>query len=156
MPNSIKLLIFFVFLSAINLALVINKEETIKVVEICETETKTVEKLLFQQGVVTATVYNADPKQCNTDYLVTASGFKLDSSNQYQHRIIAVSRNLLNQFSYGDSVYITGTDHYDGWWVIHDTMNKRYVNCVDFLINKKMPIGKWKSVHIYKKEAPQA
>ena len=31
--------------------------------------------------LVTATVYNADPRQCNADYLTTASGKKINESN---------------------------------------------------------------------------
>lgn len=117
--------------------------------EVCDTQI--VEKLLFQQGVVKATVYNADPKQCNKDYLITASGLKLDSLSQYSHRVIAVSRDLLNQFNYGDSVYIKGTEIYDGWWIVEDCMNKRYNNRIDLLIDKEMPIGKWNNIYVYSK-----
>lgn len=106
--------------------------------------------LLFETGIFTATVYNATPKQCNGDYLVTASGFKLDSCSQYPHRICAVSRDLLKEFSYGDSIYVTGTGKYDGWWHIEDTMNKRYRKRIDLLIDQEMDIGKWK-VQVFKK-----
>lgn len=100
---------------------------------------------------VTATVYNAVPEQCNSNYLITASGFKLDSLNQYSHRILAVSRDLLSQFCYGDSVYIVGTGKYDGWWRIEDTMNKRWKKRIDLLINQDMGLGKWSDVRIYQK-----
>lgn len=124
-------------------------EKEYVLIEVCETEI--VEKLLFQQGVVTATVYNANPKQCNKDYLTTASGLKLDSLHQYPHRVIAVSRDLLNQFNYGDSVFIKGTEIYDGWWKVEDCMNKRYNNRIDLLIDKEMPIGKWNNIYVYSK-----
>ena len=107
-------------------------------------------KLLLNEATVTATVYRACANECNRDFLITASGFKLDSTNQYKHRVIAVSRDLLKRFNYGDSVYIRGTGKYDGWWWVEDTMNRRWENRIDFLINKDMGLGKWDSVNIFK------
>lgn len=98
---------------------------------------------------VTATVYNAEAKQCNADYLHTASMFKLSRKDQYKHRIIAVSRDLLKDYPFGTKVRITGT-HYDGIWTIQDVMNKRYKNRIDLLINKGMRIGKWENCEIKK------
>lgn len=81
-----------------------------------------------------ASVYQAVPEQTNADNLTTASGFKLNPEfNHLQYRILAVSRDLLEIFEYGDSVLVSGTTGFDGWWYIHDTMNKRYKNTVDFL-----------------------
>lgn len=81
-----------------------------------------------------ASVYQAIPEQTNHDNLTTASGFKLNPYfDHYQYRILAVSRDLLTIFEYGDSVLVSGTIDFDGWWYVHDTMNKRYTNTVDFL-----------------------
>ena len=101
------------------------------------------------QQSVTATVYNAVEEQTNSDPGHTASMFKLDLSNPYRHRIIAVSRNLLKEFPMHSKVRITGTS-YDGIYVIEDKMNKRYVDRIDILINIGMKIGKWKNVKITK------
>lgn len=99
--------------------------------------------------VVTATVYNAVPEQCNEDPGHTAFMFKLDLSNPFKHRIIAVSRDLLEKYPAGTKVQITGTA-YDGVYTVMDKMNKRYTNRIDILINKGMKIGKWENVRISK------
>jgi 3D (Asp-Asp-Asp) domain-containing protein len=99
--------------------------------------------------VVTSTVYNAVPEQTNSDPGHTASMFKLDLSNPYKHRIIAVSRDLLIEFPMGTRVEVSGTS-YDGVYTVEDKMNKRYNNRIDILINVGMKIGKWENVKITK------
>lgn len=91
--------------------------------------------------VVTATVYHAVKRQCNNDNLTTANGSKINPNNPFAHRFLAV-------FPYGTRVLISGTDHYDGEWIVSDTMNKRFKKRIDFLINEDMPIGKWHNVYI--------
>ena len=103
----------------------------------------------ISQTKVIATVYNAVPEQTNSDPGHTASMFKLDLSNPYKHRIIAVSRDLLKKYPMGTRVSIKGTS-YDGIYVVEDKMNKRYENRIDILINQDMQIGKWKNVIITK------
>ena len=98
---------------------------------------------------VVATVYNAVPAQTNLDPGHTASMFKLDLSNPYRHRIIAVSRDLLTKFPMGTRVRVEGTS-YDGIYVVEDKMNKRYTKRIDILINIEMKIGKWENVKITK------
>ena len=98
---------------------------------------------------VVATVYNAVPAQTNSDPSHTASMFKLDLSNPYKHRIIAVSRDLLIKFPMGTRVRVEGTS-YDGVYVVEDKMNKRYTKRIDILINVGMRIGKWDEVVITK------
>tara|TARA_R110002020_G_scaffold200057_2_gene402116 strand:+ start:361 stop:768 length:408 start_codon:yes stop_codon:yes gene_type:complete len=98
---------------------------------------------------VTATVYNAVVEQCNSDPEHTAFMFKLDLSNPYKHRIIAVSRDLLTKYPKGTRVCISGTK-YDGEYIVMDKMNKRYTNRIDILINQGMPLGKWHNVKIRK------
>lgn len=97
--------------------------------------------------IVTATVYNAVPEQCNDDPEHTAFMFKLDLTNPYKHRIIAVSRDLLKKFPGRSKVRITGTS-YDGIYTVLDKMNKRYTKRIDILINEDMSIGKWRNVKI--------
>ena len=103
----------------------------------------------LEKEVVTSTVYNAVPAQTNSDPSHTASMFKLDLSNPYKHKIIAVSRDLLVKFPMGTKVKIEGTS-YDGIYVVEDKMNKRYTKRIDILINVGMKIGKWENVIITK------
>lgn len=105
-----------------------------------------------QQVVVTATCYNAVVEQCNEDVQHTASMFKLDLEDPYSHRIIAISRDLEEKgFKMGDKVVISGTNKYDGEWIIQDRMNRRWENKIDLLVNLDMKVGKWLNVIITKK-----
>jgi len=105
--------------------------------------------------IVTCTVYNAVPAQTNSDPGHTASMFKLDLSNPYKHRIIAVSRDLLIKYPMHSKVRITGTN-YDGIYTVEDKMGKyskhrgKIENSIDILINTDMKIGKWENVKITK------
>ena len=59
--------------------------------------------------VVTATVYHAVEGQCDDSPLVTASGAKISSAESaYEHRYLAVSRDLLDVFPYGTMVEVSG------------------------------------------------
>lgn len=101
--------------------------------------------------VVTATVYHAVPEQCDSDCLVTASGAKIKSAESaYEHRYLAVSRDLLDVFPYGTMVEVSGCGELDGEWVVADTMNRRYKGYIDLLINPDMRGGKWEGVRIKK------
>jgi len=104
---------------------------------------------ISQETTVTATVYNAVVEQTNEDPEHTAFMFKLDLSNPYKHKIIAVSRDLLIDYPAGSKVRITGTS-YDGIYTVMDKMNKRYTNRIDILINLDMKIGKWDCVTMTK------
>lgn len=97
---------------------------------------------------VVCTVYNAVVEQCNSDPEHTAFMFKLDLSNPYKHRIIAVSRDLLIKYPNKSKVYVSGTGRYDGIYTVRDKMNKRYTKRIDILINLDMKIGKWNNVKI--------
>jgi len=98
---------------------------------------------------VHCTVYNAVPAQTNSDPGHTATMFELDLNDPYKHRIVALSRDLLKKFPYGSLVQIEGTK-YDGCYTVEDTMNKRYTNRIDLLINEDMQIGSWPNVTITK------
>lgn len=103
---------------------------------------------------VIATVYNAEPKQCNNDVSHTASMFRLNLSNVLSHRIIAMERTMMSEYGlkYGDVVKIEGTGKWDGVWQIQDTMNKKYKgqHKIDILIPKSKGLGKWGNVKLYK------
>ncbi len=100
--------------------------------------------------IVTATVYHAVPEQCNNDPEHTAFMFKLDLSNPYKHRIVALSRDLLKKYPNGTKIKIEGVGNYNGIYIVRDKMNKRYTKRIDILINKGMPLGKWNDVKIIK------
>ena len=101
--------------------------------------------------VVTATVYHAVEGQCDDNPLVTASGAKISSAESaYEHRYLAVSRDLLDVFPYGTMVEVSGCGEMDGRWVVADTMNRRYKGYIDLLINPDMRGGKWEGARIKK------
>ena len=91
--------------------------------------------VLKSMKVVSLSTYKADTTETDSTPLVTASGFKLDSLNPKKHRVIAISRDLKALFSFGDKVKLTNAGKFDGIWIIHDVMNKRYRNKIDILIN---------------------
>lgn len=101
--------------------------------------------------VVTATVYHAVEGQCDGSPLVTASGARIASAERaYDHRYLAVSRDLLDVFPYGTMVEVSGCGELDGYWVVQDTMNRRYKGYIDLLINPDMKGGKWEGVRVRK------
>ena len=103
--------------------------------------------------VVTATVYHAVAGQCDDSPLVTASGAKIKSTESaYDHKYIAVSRDLLDVLPYGTKVEISGCGELDGVYEVQDTMNRRYKGYIDILINPDMKGGKWEGVRIKKVE----
>ena len=98
---------------------------------------------------VTATIYHADPRQCNADYLTTASLKKINKANPQGHRWIAVSRDLEQYgFVFGAKVCVENAGEMDGIWRVEDRMNKRWTRRIDFLVNKTMRYGKWEDVTI--------
>ena len=104
---------------------------------------------------VTATYYNPVPEQCNSNHLITASGRKIDLEKLRKEEIkwIAVSRDLLKTYKYGDVVRVT-CEHdpsINGDYVVTDTMNERFKNKIDLLWHPdKKGKGKWKNVQIRK------
>ena len=108
-------------------------------------------KTLALTILVTATIYHADPKQCNEDYLTTASMEKIDISNPQAHRWIAVSRDLETLgFTFGTEVVVECCCPLDGVWTVQDRMDKRWTKRIDFLVNKDITAGKWYNVKLTK------
>jgi 3D (Asp-Asp-Asp) domain-containing protein len=85
---------------------------------------------------VKATMYHPVEAQCDDTPLITADGSRICPINVSDWNWIAVSQDLLKKnggiFDYGDQVYVKGT-HKDGIYTIHDCMNKRKKNQIDFL-----------------------
>ena len=88
---------------------------------------------VFKQ--VSLTTYTTDSNETDSTPLITASGFELDSLNPKKHRVIAISRDLKELFSFGDKVMLSNAGKYNGIWFIHDLMNKKWKNKIDILIN---------------------
>jgi hypothetical protein len=92
--------------------------------------------------VLTGTVYNPEISQCDSDPFTTAdmSRINLKKLKNKEIRWVALSRDLLKRWGgsidYGDSIFIVGGEK-EGWWVVHDCMNKRYKNRIDFLEYKQ-------------------
>lgn len=113
-------------------------------------------KWILISTITTATVYNAEPAQCNSDYTVTASGYKIDTANVHRLRIVAMERTMMEKFfvSYGDTIYVKCAGPYEGEWLVHDTMNKKYAgqHRIDFLVPNNVKSGKWSGVCVYKRK----
>lgn len=127
--------------------------------EISEKTPEQEEKWQLIADDVMATVYNAEPKQCNSDVSHTASMFRLNLNDVLSHRIIAMERTMMAKYGlkYGDVVRIEGTGKWDGEWQIQDTMNKRFagMNKIDILLPKSAGLGKWDNVKVYKLNNPE-
>ena len=120
-------------------------------IEIREIKKEVVVEKETEIYIVTATVYHAVEGQCDDSPLVTASGARIKSTESaYDHRYIAVSRDLLDVFPYGTKVEVSGCGELDGIYWVEDTMNRRYKGYIDLLINPDMRGGKWEGVRIRK------
>lgn len=102
---------------------------------------------------VTATYYNAVPDQCSGDHLVTADGSRINKSKLRSGKIrwVAVSRDLRSKYRYGSKIYVySDNENIRGIWEVHDTMNKRYKNRIDFLFHEseKNPMIKPEKIFI--------
>jgi 3D (Asp-Asp-Asp) domain-containing protein len=100
--------------------------------------------------VVTATMYMATKGQCDDTPLITACGKKINPKRASEQKWIAVSRDLLKKFKYGDKVQLSNAGEKDGVYTIADTMNKRFKNKIDILETVGTPLYKLTDVVITK------
>jgi 3D (Asp-Asp-Asp) domain-containing protein len=102
------------------------------------------------------TVYNPVPSQTDDAPLITASGARINLARLKSGEIrwMALSQDIIRSktFVYGDTVLITANDpEIDGYWIVHDTMNRRYRNRGDLLFHQSSRnTGKWMNVTIKK------
>lgn len=100
-----------------------------------------------------ATTYYCNVSQCDNDPFTTADGSVIDpiKLKNKQIRWCALSRDLIwdeyrqgihtegfrGLFEFGDTIVVKSNSNpqINGKWVVHDTMNKRYTNSIDFLIH---------------------
>lgn len=99
--------------------------------------------------MVVGTIYHADPRQTNADYLTTASLKTINKDAPGSHRWIAVSRDLEKLgFVFGAKVCVENAGKMNGIWYVEDRMNRRWTRRIDFLVSKKIRGGKWDNVKI--------
>lgn len=107
-----------------------------------------------KEFVITATMYNAVPSQCDSDPFLTAGMYKINPTKASEQKYIALSRDLIKrwggEFQYGDMVKITGAGFKDGIYKVVDTMNKRFKMRMDFLETKGTRHYKFDNVKITK------
>ncbi len=108
----------------------------------------TTPEIIFKQ--VRATMYHPVEEQCDDTPLITADGSKIDPYNVSDWKWIAVSQHMLTRnggpLNYGDTVYIFGTEHKDGMYIVKDCMNKRKTNQIDFLESLGTPQYRYDNV----------
>ena len=105
-------------------------------------------EIIFKQ--VKATMYHPVEAQCDDTPLITADGSKIDPYNVSEWNWIAVSQHMLTRnggpLNYGDTVYVFGTKHKDGMYIVKDCMHKRKTNQIDFLESLNTPQYRYDNV----------
>jgi 3D (Asp-Asp-Asp) domain-containing protein len=99
--------------------------------------------------IVTLTTYVPNAKETDSTPHITASGFKIDTTNPKKHHIIAVSRDLKKKWGFNRKVRIKRAGKYNGTYVIKDVMNKRFKNRIDIMVGKNDKPIKLSGVQIY-------
>ena len=133
----------------------LKNQETEAIVQLNQDTLLVTEEEIGEVRIVTATYYNPVKEQCNSNPLITASGKKINIEllEKGELKWIAVSRDLLRIYKYGDIVRIT-CDHdpsINGDYEITDTMHERFENTIDLLWPVGMKgKGKWEGVQIAK------
>ena len=99
-------------------------------------ENSTIGSSINDVDVVTLTTYTPTKRETDSSPNITASGYKIDTSNPSKHRIIAVSRDLKKKWKFNQKVRIRKAGKYNGVYTVKDVMNKRYKKRIDILIGK--------------------
>ena len=141
---------------------------------------QTKEKIELMYDDVWGSLYNPEPDQCDKTPTITADGSVIDTLNASKQRWIAVSQDMLwsprrhklfvkdtlndhryeGRIKFGDTIWVESPNpNINGKWVVHDLMNKKYKNAIDFLQttgdghlydNNKLWDGKFKIISVYK------
>jgi 3D (Asp-Asp-Asp) domain-containing protein len=111
-------------------------------------ENSTIGSSIKDIDVVTLTTYTPSRRETDSSPNITASGYKIDTSNPSKHRIIAVSRDLKKKWKFNQKVRIRKAGKYNGVYTVKDVMNKRYKKRVDILIGKRDKQIKLENVQI--------
>jgi 3D (Asp-Asp-Asp) domain-containing protein len=98
---------------------------------------------------VILTIYKANSFETDSTPNITASGFKIDTTNPDKHKIIAVSRDLKRKgWKFGKKVRVKKAGKYNGVYTIRDLMNKRHKNRIDILVGEDHSPVKLRNVEI--------
>ena len=98
------------------------------------------------------TVYHPTQSQCQGNPLVTADMSIIDLSKLKNRKLkwVALSRDLIKRWggpiNYGDTILIISeiNPQLEGLWIVHDCMNARYDEAIDFLFHPSNNSGiKW-------------
>ncbi len=129
-----------------------------------------VKSYLLYDNIV-ATIYYPTKNQCDDTPDITADGSRIDIDNASTLRWVAISQDMLydtsklkyinnkndNRFKgkikFGDTIMVVSKhEKINGIWIVHDVLNKRYTQRIDFLqsIDDKSIYGKYDSIKIYK------
>lgn len=87
--------------------------------------------------LVTVTTYNASEKQTDSSPHLTSAQYKIDKKNPFTQKFIGLSKDLLEEFHYGEIVILENAGTYNGYYIVADCMNSRYLRHVDILIGTK-------------------
>jgi len=114
---------------------------------------------------ITGTVYHAVTDQTDSTPLITADLSLIDTLDVGGLRWVALSRDLIynrdiwgrnwdGKIEFGDSIFIDSPyPQINGWWILHDVMNKRYTNRIDFLQPVDGLYDKWTGIVIKAKNS---
>ena len=133
-----------------------NYEKPVEVVEMTMDEVLS-ENIIAKKNI-TLTYYNPVKEQCDNTPLITADGSKIDIKklNAGKLRWCAVSRDLLQIYSYGDEIWIESENpEIRGYWVVKDTMNHKKENSVDLLLPVGHKTGFGKEYTYVKRQLPR-
>ena len=134
------------FLDTLQLELDDLKEEIKELLE----QMDSMPDVIFEE--IKATMYHPVEEQCDDTPLITADGSKIDPHKVSNWNWIAVSQHMLTRnggpLNYGDTVYIFGTKHKDGMYIVKDCMHKRKTNQIDFLESLNTPQYRYDNVVI--------
>jgi 3D (Asp-Asp-Asp) domain-containing protein len=107
-----------------------------------------IDEISFKKNV-TLTIYRSIGAETDSTPNITASGFKIDTTNAFSHKIIAVSRNLFHSgYTFNKKVKVSNAGFYDGVYVVQDLMNKRHENRIDILVDNDHPLIKLENIEI--------
>jgi len=98
--------------------------------------------------LATLTTYNASKGQTDNTPNLTSYQFKIDKKNPFSQRFIGLSRDLLEEFRYGEIVILENAGDYNGYYIVADCMNSRFIRSVDVLIGPKQKHTKIKNIVI--------
>jgi len=102
---------------------------------------------------VKATMYHPVPGQTDSTPNIVADGTKFDIPSAGDLKWIAVSRDLHTRWGgeldFGDIVYISSAHEKSGFYLVKDTMNRRFTKRIDFLESPGTDIYRYEQAILY-------